>query len=107
MKKIHLKKDLGDEQLAEACGQKLNRQCSITQFITYTNVEYTPSQNTVAIVVDMRDNETDLLHIFNTSDNYEGQLGSLDFGQLVLVYWQPGLKFIAYGGCRVAEVTAT
>ena len=63
-----------------------------------------PTDDVVAIVVDMRYASSNCLYIHTTSDDYVDMVG-MDFrGYLVIVPWATGLKFMCYGSCTVGVV---
>jgi hypothetical protein len=63
-----------------------------------------PTNDVVAIVVDMRNASSNSLNIHDNNDEYVDKVG-LDFkGSLVIVPWMTGLKFICYGSCKVGLV---
>lgn len=63
-----------------------------------------PTNDVVAIVVDMRNASSNSVYIHEINDDYVDMVG-LDFrGYVVIVPWEPGLKFMCYGSCKVGEV---
>lgn len=63
-----------------------------------------PTDNVVAVVVDMRNASSNCLHIYNSSDEFIDMVGTEFKGYLVIVPWATGLKFMCWGPCKVGLV---
>ncbi|KAK3934392.1 hypothetical protein QBC46DRAFT_218326, partial [Diplogelasinospora grovesii] len=66
--------------------------------------EVTPPNDTIAILVQVR-NTSGVVYIYVTeTDDYKDRVGQDYSGQTVIVPWKQGLKFVCYGTCRIGLV---
>ncbi|KAK2036352.1 hypothetical protein LZ31DRAFT_483978 [Colletotrichum somersetense] len=96
-----------DEELINACNSITKKRCSNPKWLDLEEKEYTPSSDTAVIIVDMRNAEDCVFKVYTSKDRYVDSVGMNNKGCAVVIPWKSGRKFVCYGYCRVAEVTAT
>ncbi|KAI5465148.1 hypothetical protein BGZ63DRAFT_379443 [Mariannaea sp. PMI_226] len=95
--------DYSDETVAQKCVEATGKPCSNPSWKDYTDTQSDPENEIVAIIVDMR-SVTGLCYIYNKHYQYKDMVGKESEGEVVIVPWKKGLKFVCYGSCRVGTV---